>query len=358
MGIKSLVTGAFTTAKSVAVRNYGKTKLWAMRNGPTIGVVVGITALGYTVYSACKATLRVDEVLVRHNEELSRVKETYSREDELPELGLTEKDKRHDIFVVYSRTVYGLFKLYWPSIASATIGVGCIICAHNVQNRRIQGLAAACSALQSVFDRYRRVIRARYGEEADYYAINGIISDTDKTVTVVDGDGNTVERAVHGFDPGVFEGYSVVFDSTTGEFEKHDAEYNLTYLKARQAEANVLLNMRGHLFLNEVYDLIFGPGESYVDPATGETRERRTIAGQYVGWMKNGDGDGQVDFRIKVLYDDPGYGSDRPFEAPPILIDPNVDGVIMNCLIPERKQKEFLTVDNAIDRWKNRAETE
>lgn len=358
MGIKSMVTGAVNTVKTVAVRNYGKTKLWAMRNGPTIGVVVGITALGYTVYSSCKATLRVDEVLSRHNEELARVKETYSREDELEQLGLTEKDKRHDIFVVYSRTVIGLFKLYWRPITSATIGVGCIICAHNTLNRRIQGLVAINSAMQSIFDRYRRVIKARYGEEADYYAMNGIVEDTDKTVTIVDEDGNEVERTVHKFDPGVFEGYSAVFDSTCSEFEKFDADYNLAYLKAKQAEANVLFNMRGHMFLNEVYDLIFGPGESYIDPATGERRERRRTAGQFVGWEKDGNGDGHIDFRIKVLYDDPSYDDSKLLEAPAILIDPNVDGVIMDCLLPKKKQKELKNVDNVIDRWKNRAEIE
>ena len=351
MGIKAILDAA----KVAGARNCGKIKLWGMRNGPTIGVVVGLASLGFTVYSACKATLRVDEVLSRHNEELSRVKETYSREDELPQLGLTEKDRRHDIFVVYSRTIIGLTRLYGPAIIAGGIGVTSIICAHNAQSRRIQSVAAAYSALQSVFERYRRVVRARYGEEADYYAINGVVEDTDKTVKIKDDDGNEVERQVHKFDPGIFDGYSAIFDSTCGEFEKFDAEYNLAYLKAKENEANIYLNMRGHMFLNEVYDLVFGPGESYVDPVTGERHERRKIAGQYVGWKKDGDGDGHIDFRIKVMYDDPCYDDSKPFEAPPILIDPNVDGVIMDCLVPPKKQDR---TDFAIDNWKNRAEIE
>lgn len=104
--------------------------------------------------------------------------------------------------------------------------------------------------------------------------------------------------------------------------------------------------MRGHLFLNEVYDLIYGDGE------------RRTLAGQYAGWTKDGDGDGYVDFRIKVLHAEP-YDDGKPFEAPPILIDPNVDGVIMDCLVSKNKrEKPYFEIDEAIDTWKNNAETE
>lgn len=339
MGIKTI----FEAAKVTAVKSCSKAKIWGIRNAPTIGMCIGLVSLGYTVYSACKATLRVDEVLSRHNEELYRVKETYSHPEEMAELGLTEKDRRHDIFVVYSRTIIGLGKLYWKPIIAGGIGVTSIICAHNAQSRRIQSLAAAYSALQSIFERYRRVVRARYGEEADYYAVNGIIEDTDKTIMVKDDDGNEVERPIQKFDSGIFEGYSAIFDANSGEFERFDAEYNLAYLKAKQAEANIYLNMRGHMFLNEVYDLIYGDGE------------HRTLAGQYVGWKKDGDGDGTIDFRIKVMHDDPGYSDEKPFEAPAILIDPNVDGVIMDCLVPPKKQDR---TDFAIENWKNRAETE
>ena len=353
------ISTLFASTKAFAIRKGSQAKLWGIRNGPTIGLVVGLASLGYTVYSACKATMRLEETMALHCNEIQKVKDTYNDREEVIAMGLTEKDRRHDIFVVYTRTVIDLAKLYGPSIIAGGIGITSIICAHNTQNRRIQSLAAAYSALQGVFDRYRRVVRARYGEQADFYGMNGMIADTDDTVTIKNEDGTEEERQVYKIDTNtVFDGYSCIFDATTGEFERHDPDYNIAYLIARQSEANSMLDMRGHLFLNEVYDLIYGPGESYYDPETGEKKERRTLAGQYVGWIKDGNGDGKVNFRIKVLHAEP-FDDGKPFEAPPILIDPNVDGVIMDCLVPKNKRvKADFAVDEAIDKWKNNAETE
>ena len=339
------ISTLFASTKAFAIKKGSQAKLWGIRNGPTIGLVVGLASLGYTVYSACKATMRLEETMALHCNEIQKVKDTYNDREEVIAMGLTEKDRRHDIFVVYTRTVIDLAKLYGPSIIAGGIGITSIICAHNTQNRRIQSLAAAYSALQGVFDRYRRVVRARYGEDADFYGMNGLVSDTDKEYIETDKDGNEVKHPIYCVDTDNV-GYSCIFDASSGEFERHDPDYNIAYIRARQAEANMLLNMRGHLFLNEVYDLIYGDGE------------RRTLAGQYVGWTKDGDGDGYIDFRIKVLHAEP-FDDGKPFEAPPILIDPNVDGVIMDCLVPKNKrQKPDFVVDEAIDKWKNNAETE
>ncbi len=341
------ISTLFASTKAFAIKKGSQAKLWGIRNGPTIGLVVGLASLGYTVYSACKATMRLEETMALHCNEIQKVKDTYNDREEVIAMGLTEKDRRHDIFVVYTRTVIDLAKLYGPSIIAGGIGITSIICAHNAQSRRIQSLAAAYSALQGVFDRYRRVVRARYGEEADFYGMNGMIADTDKTVEIKNKDGETEERQVYTLDTSTADtGYSCLFGPTSGEFERHDPDYNIAYIRARQAEANNMLDMRGHLFLNEVYDLIYGDGE------------RRTLAGQYVGWTKDGDGDGYVDFRIKVLHSEP-FDDGKPFEAPPILIDPNVDGVIMDCLVPKNKREwSYIGVDEAIDKWKNNAETE
>lgn len=339
------ISTLFASTKAFAIKKGSQAKLWGIRNGPTIGLVVGLASLGYTVYSACKATMRLEETLSLHCGEIQKVKDTYNDREEVIAMGLTDKDRRHDIFVVYTRTVIDLAKLYGPSIIAGGIGITSIICAHNTQNRHIQSLAAAYSALQGVFDRYRRVVRARYGEEADYYGMNGLVYDTDKEYIETDKDGNEVKHPIYGVDTDNV-GYSCIFDASSGEFERHDPDYNIAYIRARQAEANNLLDMRGHLFLNEVYDLIYGDGE------------RRTLAGQYVGWTKDGDGDGYVDFRIKVLHSEP-FDDGKPFEAPPILIDPNVDGVIMDCLVPKNKRpKPDFEVDEAIDKWKNNAEIE
>ena len=97
-----------------------------------------------------------------------------------------------------------------------------------------------------------------------------------------------------------------------------DPEYNLMFLRQQQNYANEKLKVNGHLFLNEVYDMLGIP---------------RSKAGQVVGWIydeKNPNGDNFVDFGI---YDNKD-GNRRfvnGYEAT-ILLDFNVDGVIYDLI--------------------------
>ena len=104
--------------------------------------------------------------------------------------------------------------------------------------------------------------------------------------------------------------YARFFDETVYEW-KPDPLMNKCFLDAQQRYANNLLEARGHIFLNEVYDML---------------GFQRTREGAVVGWIKNGDGDGYVDFGI---YD--GNERSRAFvngHETSILLDFNVDGTI------------------------------
>lgn len=76
--------------------------------------------------------------------------------------------------------------------------------------------------------------------------------------------------------------YAAWFDETCLAWTK-DPEMNKFFLLRQQDYANELLKQRGHLFLNEVYDMLGMP---------------RTKAGQVVGWIfdpKNPVGDNYID---------------------------------------------------------------
>ena len=92
-----------------------------------------------------------------------------------------------------------------------------------------------------------------------------------------------------------------------------DAEKNISFLKLQQQYANELLKAKGHLFLNEVYDML------------GMARSK---AGQVVGWIYNPDnpiGDNYVDFDIFADHnEDFVNGYERT-----ALLDFNVDGNIL-----------------------------
>ena len=109
--------------------------------------------------------------------------------------------------------------------------------------------------------------------------------------------------------------FACYFDKTSRSYESN-RDFNMMFLRAQQNYANDLLRARGHLFLNEVYDMLDLP---------------RTTAGQIVGWTfdpKNPESDGYVDFRILEVVKE---SEDGTYE-PAIIIDPNVDGDILSKL--------------------------
>mgnify|MGYP001085610848 CR=1 FL=1 len=118
--------------------------------------------------------------------------------------------------------------------------------------------------------------------------------------------------------------YAKVFDDTHSDW-KQDPEMNIFYLRARQAQANDMLKSQGHLFLNEVYDML---------------GFKRTKAGAVVGWIyddKKPYGDNFVDFGMtEVRRHD--AGSDEYKRA--FILDFNVVGDITSKIVDH--QNDYL----------------
>ena len=120
--------------------------------------------------------------------------------------------------------------------------------------------------------------------------------------------------AVDGWDPSQYSPYARRFDETHPNWTKNP-EMNRFYLKARQAQANDMLKARGHLFLNEVYDMMGFP---------------RTKAGAVVGWLYDPKrpelGDSYVDFGMYEIQE----GEDFESYVKSYILDFNVVGDITN----------------------------
>lgn len=109
--------------------------------------------------------------------------------------------------------------------------------------------------------------------------------------------------------------YAKIFDDTCVGWT-NDSEYNMLFLKTQQNYCNSLLKVKGHLFLNEVYDIL---------------GIARTKAGEVVGWVydeKNPIGDNVVDFGLMHDYN---YDFINGYNYTTIL-DFNVDGNILNYI--------------------------
>lgn len=295
-------------------RGAKKVKFKTVKHSPEILMIVGsISVIGGTVL-ACKKTLKCDNILESHKEALRK------RDDIIEEYAdeYTEIDRRKDTAVIYAQTAGRFVKTFALPTAMIFGGIGCMFLAKNITNKRYFAAMTALNGVSEAFNQYRERVRQALGEDVDRAMLTGGQLEKKASMVVVDEDGN---ESIVKKDSIIVDGerrdisiYARFFDPSCEQWEKN-AEYNLNFLKGQERYANDVLKTRGHLFLNEVYDMI-GFDHSQ--------------AGSLVGWIydeSNPDIDNYVDFGIYEM----GSAANRNFVngfEPVILLDFNVDGVI------------------------------
>ncbi len=287
----------------------GKTLLKLRKNAPTIMIVTGVAgAVGSTVM-ACKATINVQEDIESTNSKIEHVKG----------LSLPECEMKKEVSHLYLKLGTKLAKAYAPAVALGVTSYGLIAGSHGVMLKRNASLVAAYNVVDKAYSEYRKRVVDEIGEDKER-AIRYNLSTEKITETEVDPDTGKNKKVkkdilIAGDDTlKQFSQYAVVFDNTCEEWT-NDAEYNKSLLLARQGVANQMLHSRGHVFLNEIYDMIGAP---------------RTKAGQIVGWVL-GHGDDFIDFGLTDINYKPARDFMNGYEKN-VIIDPNVDGVIYDLI--------------------------
>ena len=301
---------------SKATRLLSSAQYQVKKHSPEILMVAGIAGTVVGTVLACKATTKVSEIIEEKNKAVEDVHNCL--EDK--EIEYTEEDSKKDLTIIYAQTGVKLFKLYAPAIGVMTLSFASIIAGHKVLKKRNVAIAAAYAAIDKGFKQYRKNVIEEFGEGVDQQMRFGLKS---KEIKKKGKDGKTVKETEYYIDP---EGnpldniseYARFFDAASENFAK-DPEYNMMFLRRQQDYANEMLKARGHLFLNEVYDLLDIP---------------RSKAGQVVGWVydKNGNtkGDNYVDFGL--YRNDQGTRRFVNGLEYNILLDFNVDGVIYDLI--------------------------
>lgn len=270
--------------------------LKAKHKSPHIFFAAGVVGVVGATVLACKATLKLEETIDEITEELEEVKQK-------PAIGksYSEKDHYKDIGYVYGKGAIRLGRLYGPAVGLGAISIASLTGAHVQLARRNAALTAAFAGLTKTYNEYRARVIEEIGEERE----KDIYMDL-RNEEFEDEKGKTkVERVVG---PNGFSPYARMFDEQNPNFLKN-AEMNRIWLEVQQQYANDRLHARGHLFLNEVYDLL---------------NIEQSKAGQIVGWMLDEEGDGFVDFG---LHEAQAAGFTAGHE-PRVILDFNVDGNI------------------------------
>lgn len=302
----------FVTGMSRAVSKAGLT---LKKHSPEILIGLGIVGTIASTVMACKASTKASEILANSKKELEQV---HAVGNDPNFTGYTEKDYKKDLTLVYAKTGVRFVKLYAPAVLLGTASIAAILSGHGILRKRFVELSAAYAAVDAGFKEYRGRVVERFGKELDR-ELKYNIKNHEVEEVVVDEDGNetVVKSVIQTAEPSE---YAKFFDETCMYWDRN-ADYNLTFLRMKQAEANDQLRLRGHIFLNEVYDML---------------GIQRTKAGNIVGWIydtKNPDhnGDNCVDFGIYDLFD----ANKRAFvngHERSILLDFNVDGNIWDLL--------------------------
>lgn len=302
-------------------RSINKAGFTLKKNSPTILVVAGVVGTVASAIMACRATLKLEEVLEETKEQSAQAHAVAESEEYADRY--SEEDLRNDLVTIYAKSGIKIAKLYGPAIVVGAVSIASILYSHKILSKRNVALASAYAIVEKGFKEYRGRVVERFGEQIDK-ELRYNIKAQEIEETTIDENGNEVTNKVVKDvidDTYGLEGYSEFarfFDRGNPYWEK-DAEYNLHFLLNVQKWANDKLQKKGYLFLNEVYEAL-GLKESK--------------AGQVVGWIYNEDnpiGDNYIDFGIHELHRKPNRDFVNGYE-PTILLDFNVDGNIWNLM--------------------------
>lgn len=311
----------FSNAIQTAKFAIGRGGLILKKYSPEILTAAGIIGTVGSTVLACKATLKVEDILDEAKKKSNLINAVHDGEIEV-DAEYTDKDYSKDLLVNRTQTAVKLIKLYGPAISLGALSITAILGGQHILRKRNVAVMAAYKLCEESFNNYRSRVKDELGEEKDRQFYYGMTEETVKDkVKSKDGKTKTVTKKVEKAPDHLYSQYARFFDEANINWDK-SPEQNMYFLKMVQNQMNDKLKARGHVFLNEVYD------------ALGFDRSE---AGQLVGWVWSNDntameaGDGYIDFGI---FDGNDYAK-RAFvngDERSILLDFNIDGMIYDLI--------------------------
>ena len=285
----------------------GKQILAVQSKSPAILFGVGVVGVVAATVMACRATLKVDDVLDEHQEASAKIDYAVENIE-----GYDETDMKQDKLRLMIRTSGRLAKLYLPGVAVGIVSICALTGSHMILNRRNVAMTAAYAAVEKGFRDYRDRVIGELGKDKDDEFRYGVV----EREIVEETETGPVVKTLKGFDPNKVSGYAKIFDESCAPWERNSAS-NRTFLQCQQNFLNQRLQARGYVFLNEMYKALGIP---------------ETQAGQTIGWSLAPDHNNYVSFGIFENIDDPQVRAFVNGNERSILLDPNVDGNILYVL--------------------------
>lgn len=306
-----------TEIMTTLTRTFNRTGLKIKKHSPEILLATGTVGVVASTVMACKATLKVEGIIDEAKEKIDTIHQV-SADPAMAEK-YSEEDSKKDLAIVYTQTAVKFIKLYGPSVTIGVASLACMIGSNRILNKRNAALAAAYAAVDKSFKEYRGRVIERFGKQMDRELRYNIkAQEIEETTVDANGKETVTKKTVDVMDPNSYSQYAIVFDDGNEGWDP-DPERSKYFLIQQQNWANERLKSRGHLFLNEVYDMLGA---------------KRTKAGAQVGWVydeKNCEGDNFVDFGIFDTNSPKARDFVNGIEKV-IVLDFNVDGYILDMI--------------------------
>jgi len=279
------------------------------KNSPQILFYAGIVGTVATTVLASRATLKAVPIVDQLKAERAELDAFAAVKG-----NIEPEDYSQEVVRQYTVTSVGLAKLYAPVVL---IGVGSLVCltkSHQQLTSRNTALTMAYTGLFKTFEAYRERVRADLGEEQDRQFLHGTVQQ--EIVVGQNKDGSDKVKSITALDPNSAAALTYYFGPDCRTWMK-DPGYNQNMLDGQQRWANIQLQKKGHLFLNEVYDLL------HID----HTREGNILGWVYKDLSEQGiDNDMFVDF---------GHHNDGEFIAGykrDVMLEFNIHGPILDLI--------------------------
>jgi len=295
--------------KTVVTSKLGRQVLTGKKHAPLILFAVGTVGVVTAAVIACRATLKLEEVLDEADNNITELKDRRDSED------MTEKEFSRAASKVYFKAGAKIAGMYAPAALLLAGSIAALTGSHVMLTNRYAGMVSAYAALDKGFKAYRERVVEKLGKDQDQEFRYGT-QELEIVEEAADGSGpvvKTIKRAA----PTADTIYARWFDSGSNMWNK-EAALNYVFLKSQEEHWNYRLGLKGYVTLNEVYENLGLPRKKF---------------GQIVGWTKDahqrGTGDGYISFGIFEGKTEGARDFINGWNSS-VLLDFNVDGNILD----------------------------
>ena len=241
----------FKKAKAKVRASIKTNKLRAKKRAPELLLIGGVIITGVAVVKACKATLKVNDILDDYKADKEKidnaVKEGKSfKDDDGKTKKCDEAFGKEQRRCLWRDTAIKFVKTYAVPGCLFILGMACFCSSTVILRKREKAAVTLANGTLAAWNAYRARVKEAVGEEVE----NNIYFDRkeDPNIMATDENGEWRPAVTEAKDPG--HPFVFKFNSQTSRFFEDDPQYNMIFLQQAEEE-----------FQEMVFEPAFGQGE-------------------------------------------------------------------------------------------------